>query len=95
MPAYCYILYSTKLNKYYIGSTIDIERRLEEHNRGKEKFTKTGMPWNLEYKEQFEELKQARKREQYIKRMKSRKYIENLIRLSWISLASISIPAFL
>ena len=82
MPAYCYILYSAKLNKYYIGSTSDMERRLEEHNRGKEKFTKTGMPWNVVYKELFEELKQARQREQYIKKMKSRKYIENLIRLS-------------
>jgi len=59
-----------------------MERRLEEHNRGKEKFTKTGMPWNVVYKELFEELKQARQREQYIKKMKSRKYIENLIRLS-------------
>ena len=80
MSAYCYILYSTKLNKYYVGSTIDVERRLEEHNRGKEKFTKTGTPWNLMYKEQFEELKQARERERYIKKMKSRLFIEKLIR---------------
>ncbi len=41
MIAYCYILYSTKLNKYYVGSTPDIDRRLQDHNRGKEKFTKT------------------------------------------------------
>ncbi len=79
MIACCYILYSTKLNKYYVGSTTDIDRRLQEHNRGKEKFTKTGMPWNLVYKEMFNDLKAARQRELYIKKMKSRKFIEALI----------------
>ena len=76
-----YILYSEKLNKYYVGSTTDIQRRLEEHNRGKEKFTSTGVPWKLVYKEIFQELKQARQRELHIKKMKSRKYIESLISL--------------
>ena len=84
MQAFCYILYSLKLNKYYVGSTTDIERRLEEHNRGKEKFTKTGLPWRLVYKEEFGELNQARQREYYIKKMKSRKYIEHLI-IDWKS----------
>jgi len=79
MASYCYILYSEKLNKYYVGSTTDITRRLEDHNRGKEKFTSTGLPWTLIYKELFEELKQARQRELYIKKMKIRKYLETLI----------------
>ena len=35
MAAYLYILYSEKLNKFYVGSTTDIERRITEHNRGK------------------------------------------------------------
>ena len=76
---YCYILFSETLNKYYIGSTPDLERRLEEHNRGKEKFTKYGLPWKLVYKEEFNDLKDARKREFYIKKMKSKKFIEALI----------------
>ncbi len=79
MPSHCYILFSEKLNKYYVGSTSDIVRRLGEHNRGKEKFTSTGIPWKLIYKESFEELKQARQRELYIKKMKSRKFIETLV----------------
>ncbi|MBP6687235.1 MAG: GIY-YIG nuclease family protein [Lacibacter sp.] len=37
MVNYCYILYSDKLNKYYVGSTSDLERRFNDHNRGKEK----------------------------------------------------------
>lgn len=79
MQICCYILFSEKLNKYYVGSTSDIERRLAEHNRGKEKFTKTGIPWTLVYTEPFIELTEARRREGFIKKMKSRKFIENLI----------------
>ena len=80
MPSSCYILYSKKLDKFYIGSTTDMVRRLADHNRGKEKFTSTGLPWIIVYKEEFEDIKLARKRELQIKKMKSRKYIETLIR---------------
>ena len=79
MPAHLYILFSQKLNKYYVGSTSDIERRITEHNRGKEKFTKTGVPWDLVYKEELNDLKAARQREHFIKKQKSRIYIEKLI----------------
>jgi putative endonuclease len=79
MSSHCYILFSTKLNKYYVGSTSDMERRLTDHNRGKEKFTRTGMPWELVYAEPFEELAMARRRELEIKKKKSRIYIEQLI----------------
>jgi putative endonuclease len=79
MPSHLYILFSQKLNKYYVGSTTDLDRRVIEHNRGKEKFTKTGIPWVLVYSEMFEELIEARSREHYIKKQKSRKFIEALI----------------
>ena len=62
MP-HTYILFSEKLNKYYIGSTSDINRRIEDHNRGKEKFTRTGTPWQIVYSEQFEILADAKRRE--------------------------------
>ena len=80
MRSYCYILFSSKLDKYYVGPTSDIQRRLAEHNRRKEKFTSIGIPWVLVYQELFDTLQAARQREQYIKKMKSRKFIENLIR---------------
>ena len=78
MP-YIYILYSSKLNKYYVGACSDLERRLYEHNIGHSKFTSTGIPWVLKYSESFETLQEAKKRELMIKKMKSRKYIESLI----------------
>ena len=79
MCAFCYILFSNKLNKYYIGSTPDIQGRLSDNKRGKEKFTKTGIPWIMAYKEIFDNLTKARIRELEIKKQKSRKYIERLI----------------
>jgi len=75
MP-YCYIIYSEKLDKYYIGACIDMERRLYEHNIGHSTFTSTGIPWILKYKEFYETLPLAKKRELIIKKKKSRKFIE-------------------
>ncbi|MBP5135682.1 MAG: GIY-YIG nuclease family protein [Paludibacteraceae bacterium] len=45
MPGYVYILYSAKLDRYYVGSTDNIIRRLGEHNRKKGKYTDVGIPW--------------------------------------------------
>lgn len=78
MPC-CYILYSGKLDKYYVGACVNMERGLYEHNIGHSKFTSLGMPWELVHEEQFSTLPEAKIREQKIKRMKSRKYIEALI----------------
>jgi putative endonuclease len=61
MP-YTYILFSVKLNKYYIGACTDINRRLHEHNTGHSKFTSTGSPWVLKYSETFETLQEAKKK---------------------------------
>ena len=77
MP-FTYILYSHKVNKYYVGACIDIERRIREHNTGHSKFTSTGIPWLLKYSETFSSLPEAKKRELEIKKKKSRKYIESL-----------------
>ena len=77
--AYCYILYSVKLDKYYVGACSDMDRRLYEHNKGHSKYTKTGCPWELKYKAEFENLTKAKRRELEIKKKKSRKYIEMLI----------------
>ena len=78
MP-YTYILYSEKLDKYYIGACINLERRLYEHNIGHSKFTSLGIPWKIVFTEEYQTLADAKKREQDVKKMKSRKYIEDLI----------------
>lgn len=77
-----YILYSASINKYYVGYTDNIERRLNEHNTGQTRYTSnTGSPWMLVYTEKYDSRTLAMKRAKEIKSKKSRKYIESLIRL--------------
>ncbi len=74
-----YIIYSESLNKYYTGSCEDLSIRIAQHNAGRNKSTKPGIPWIIKHTEIFNSLKEARAREAQIKKMKSRKYIESLI----------------
>jgi putative endonuclease len=74
-----YVIYSAKLDKYYVGATVNIPRRIYEHNIGHSPFTSRGIPWELVYEEQFVSLREAKFREQEIKRKKSRKYLVGLI----------------
>ena len=74
-----YILYSKKLDRYYVGYTNDLPRRLGEHNRTKGKYTDIGFPWILVYTECYEIKKAAMDREKYIKSRKSRIFILELI----------------
>jgi putative endonuclease len=87
--AYVYILFSDELKKYYIGMTSENpELRLDRHNSGyyDNKFTSRGRPWSLFHVIECDSLGQARKIEQHIKNMKSKKYIENLVVYPEISL---------
>jgi putative endonuclease len=79
MTFFVYIIYSEITNKYYVGHTDDLERRLTEHNTSQTRYTQTGKPWVLKYTETFESRSQATQREREIKGKKSRKYIEALI----------------
>jgi len=79
MRYYVYILYSPSLDRYYVGYTHNPEERLKEHNAGATTSTRRGRPWNLVYIEPYENKTDAIKREMAIKKMKSRKYIEQLI----------------
>jgi len=44
---YVYIIYSSSLEKYYVGSTGNVEERLGRHNAGRGNFTSKGCPWVL------------------------------------------------
>ncbi len=74
-----YILYSEKMDHFYVGYTNNIERRLKEHNTVRGKFTDRGIPWKLVYSENYETKQEAKNREAEIKAKKSRTYIQQLI----------------
>ena len=75
-----YIIYSKQIDNFYIGSCQNIAQRLEQHKNGlmEKSFTKRATDWEIYLTIPNLEYKQAREIEAHIKRMKSRKYIENL-----------------
>jgi putative endonuclease len=74
-----YILFSEKLNKFYIGFTGDLNFRIVRHNQGGKSFTGKTNDWKIVYSEEFEEKTEAVSREKQIKGWKSRKMIVKLI----------------
>ncbi|MFK7933932.1 MAG: GIY-YIG nuclease family protein [Saprospiraceae bacterium] len=79
MTHFIYILYSESKDKYYVGAAENVDKRLERHNAGASKSTKSGRPWKVVHTEEFDTKTEALKREIQIKKKKSRKYIEWLI----------------
>ena len=76
---FVYILYSKKIDRYYVGYTSDPEKRLLEHNTGISAYTSRADDWELMYQEEFPSREEAHKRELAIKKKKSVKYIQWLI----------------
>ena len=79
MPYYIYILYSQKVDRYYVGESEDISNRLHSHLSGISKYTSISDDWIVVYTESFTRRVDAIKRENEIKKKKSRNYIEWLI----------------
>jgi putative endonuclease len=78
--AYVYILYSTQVDKFYIGSCKDLDERLLFHlnKKFKEAYTRMSNDWEIYFHISVHYYTHARSIELHIKQMKSRKYIENL-----------------
>ncbi|WP_442786040.1 GIY-YIG nuclease family protein [Marinifilum sp. D737] len=77
---YCvYILQSQLDQSYYIGYTSNIENRLTYHNQGRSRYTRKKIPWVLMYSEKYNSKRDALIREKFLKKQKSRVFIEELI----------------
>ena len=74
-----YILKSERNGRYYIGQSANLAQRLAAHNAGHIKSTKYLRPWILVYTERHQSATAARKREWYLKRLKSRRALEKLM----------------
>lgn len=76
---YAYMLRCSD-NSIYSGYTNDLEKRLEVHNSGKgAKYTRARLPVELEYFEEFDDKKEALKREREFKKY-SHAEKENIIK---------------
>jgi len=65
---FVYVLKSESGDFHYIGHTLNVKKRLDEHNCGKIHTTKTHCPLTVIYIEEFQTGSAAQKREYYLKR---------------------------
>ena len=70
MTYFVYIIKSKRDYKNYIGSSSNVEKRLEWHNAGKNTSTKHRMPFEVIYKKEFNNKTDALKYESWLKKQK-------------------------
>jgi len=76
---FVYILKSLKDSGCYVGQTKDLDARIEKHNNGLVKSTRPRTPFILIKKEGFNTRSEARKRENYLKRLKGGNEFKKII----------------
>ncbi|MCK4993985.1 MAG: GIY-YIG nuclease family protein [Candidatus Omnitrophica bacterium] len=78
---FVYILQSQKSKKYYIGSTDNLPRRLEEHNLGfGGVYSNRNTPWELVRYKEVASIKDARDLEKKVKAYKGGNAFKKIIR---------------
>ena len=78
---YVYVLRSIKNKKRYVGSTSILpEIRLKQHNQGSNKWTKQNGPFELVHNEEYSNLTEARKRENFLKSGFGRKFLDSFLK---------------
>ena len=70
-----YALRSKKDGWLYVGMSSEVERRVEQHNRGYNRSTRSRAPFDLFYVEQCGAREVARTREKFLKSGKGREFL--------------------
>ncbi len=80
MSHYVYVLQSKKDNKFYIGLTNNLKRRIRQHSNGEVVSTKGRRPLKLIFYEAYIEEKDAVRREDYFKTSKGKRTLKLMLR---------------
>ncbi|MEL7001174.1 MAG: GIY-YIG nuclease family protein [Bacteroidota bacterium] len=75
---YTYAINSLTRNYIYVGLTDNIERRVNEHNTGKNKTTRPYKPFEIIYSKEFSTRQEARMHEKYLKSGSGKEYLKTL-----------------
>ncbi len=67
MGVVVYVIESLSDQTWYTGMALDPLKRLAEHNKGRNRFTKGHSPWKIIYTESHPDWASARLREKYLK----------------------------
>ncbi|MFA6437554.1 MAG: GIY-YIG nuclease family protein [Candidatus Paceibacterota bacterium] len=76
---YCIYVIKSISHKYiYVGLTNNYERRINQHNKGKERTTRHYRPFKSVLTEEFKTRIEARKREKYLKSGIGKEYLKSI-----------------
>lgn len=73
-----YAIKSMKDGRIYVGMTLDVDKRLNEHNSGHTKSTKGYIPWELIFYREVLGRQVARDLEKYYKSGVGKEYLKTL-----------------
>ena len=74
-----YAILSEANGDIYVGMAKDAEKRLKEHNAGKNRYTKGLRPWKNLCREMQPDWEAARKREKYLKSGVGKEFLRSLV----------------
>ena len=77
---YVYVLRSQLDGKLYIGYTINLRNRLQEHQRGEVTSKKARRPLDLVFYEGYKSMGDAKRREKYLKTSKGKSSLQMMLR---------------
>jgi len=72
---FVYVLRSLKDGRRYVGCTEDVAARLQRHNAGRVRVTRSRRPFKLIYSEAQETWSDARRREDFLKSGQGRAWL--------------------
>ncbi len=73
-----YVLLSLLDGATYVGMTMNLVRRLKEHNGGSNRYTKGHRPWKVIYTESHVNWSEARIREKFFKTTTGKSYLKEI-----------------
>ena len=81
MQTFVYVIQNSKDFRLYVGMTRNVEKRIEEHNKGLTPSTQFYRPWKLVYLEEYPDRISARNREKYLKSGSGKEFLKRVINL--------------
>lgn len=77
---YVYVLRNKSKNYVYIGYSTDLKTRINDHNKGFSKATKPYLPLELIHYEAYRNIKDAKRRELYLKTNRGRTTLVTMLK---------------
>ncbi|MEK7573870.1 MAG: GIY-YIG nuclease family protein [Patescibacteria group bacterium] len=77
---YIYVLYNRSKDFIYIGFSGNLKPRVDSHNKGENKSTKLYIPLELIHYESYRNMKDAKRREKYLKSNKGRTTLMTMLK---------------